>query len=660
MSEEIIFTECIADTETHYLLVIHGTFNAPTPGEIKWYQPGSTDPQNFCHQLEMQLEKLGLPDAVWRSFNTDDAFHWSGANDHNERLSAAERLANTFEQIVLKDSTARIHVVAHSHGGNVVLRSMELYRTRLRVQVTSFLYEFNKCAVNMCNSTSVQDVLNAMPTEISKFVTPKIHAHLPDFLDKIRSEKNRKYAISAPLLLKWTLFIRRVFGTIAEDRKTIVEEWLSVSGWNRFGRVVFLGTPFMRKQWIGSPDRWLRLLDRFIRNFPSVPGFLFGVYVLLLIYSGILSLIPGIHFIGINPIYWSRWLQFFLGLILLAGGCSELNTESRYNTNVYFDEMNLNNATLPEAIPSLVVSAQFLDEALLALSSESIVEAHIVPRIDELLRPERDWAIHGEIKNFFSKFWFMSCDPVENNSAKPVSPKQKTTIGLKTDSNSVFYWTLTSKFFKSIFIIAYYLNLVPWALFRKIVAWPLLNRTISEATTAAAFGLPACEVSNARIEVSCHIGVPMIFKETFHDVSLIAVQTPPFRTDTPTGDKRYDYLFNNDAFEHRLGREESTKMSTWLSVKEKLPDLYSRYVKSFTFEKEGSNQVQPVTFTTYEIALARIWFTLIERIREASGAIELVHSTYYSNPTVINAIANFIVTGSPYAIEPNSPVIDDD
>ena len=49
-------------------------------------------------------------------------FHWDGTNTHAGRLAAAEKLAKLFHFIGASDPSARIHLLAHSHGGNVLLK----------------------------------------------------------------------------------------------------------------------------------------------------------------------------------------------------------------------------------------------------------------------------------------------------------------------------------------------------------------------------------------------------------------------------------------------------------------------------------------------------------------------------------------------------------
>ncbi|CAI7831228.1 unnamed protein product, partial [Closterium sp. NIES-53] len=119
-------------SENHYVIVIHGTFDAPPPGGAPtWYQPPPAGEQNFCRKLSrlLALGPIGQ-DAVWRDLPCSALpgipypFHWDGSNTHAGRVTAAMKIAQN-------DPAARIHLVAHSHGGNVLLKTIELYMAKL-------------------------------------------------------------------------------------------------------------------------------------------------------------------------------------------------------------------------------------------------------------------------------------------------------------------------------------------------------------------------------------------------------------------------------------------------------------------------------------------------------------------------------------------------
>jgi hypothetical protein len=109
----------------HYILVVHGTWNAPDRNVRMWYQLDPADPANFCQRLKQRLEANGLSGTVWPSPDGQLIdFVWSGENTHDARCAAGDRLAQVMREIASKDPDARIHLVGHSHGGNVVLRAV--------------------------------------------------------------------------------------------------------------------------------------------------------------------------------------------------------------------------------------------------------------------------------------------------------------------------------------------------------------------------------------------------------------------------------------------------------------------------------------------------------------------------------------------------------
>jgi pimeloyl-ACP methyl ester carboxylesterase len=112
---------------THYVLVIHGTWNRPERGVTKWYQLDKNSPDNFCGRLN-ELVRPVFGDAVWRRCRgTPLRFSWRGENTDDGRVTAARRLCALLIQIGQRDPSAVIHLVAHSHGGNVVLHAIQLY-----------------------------------------------------------------------------------------------------------------------------------------------------------------------------------------------------------------------------------------------------------------------------------------------------------------------------------------------------------------------------------------------------------------------------------------------------------------------------------------------------------------------------------------------------
>jgi hypothetical protein len=80
---------------------------------------------------------------------------------------------------------------------------------------------------------------------------------------------------------------------------------------------------------------------------------------------------------------------------------------------------------------------------------------------------------------------------------------------------------------------------------------------------------------------------------------------------------------------------------SWQRVEAFIPEIYERYRQSFALEASGGRLDLP----EFSRHLARVWFTLLERGKEMTGAVELNHSVYYANPQVIRRVAAFLAGG---------------
>ena len=93
------------------VLLIHGSNDAASEdvGE-RWWQRDSA----FVRELQMRLGALGAGDFEVAPF------HWSGENSETQRAVAAAKLRRTVASLKRATPGRRVHVVAHSHGGNVL------------------------------------------------------------------------------------------------------------------------------------------------------------------------------------------------------------------------------------------------------------------------------------------------------------------------------------------------------------------------------------------------------------------------------------------------------------------------------------------------------------------------------------------------------------
>jgi hypothetical protein len=87
--------------------LVHGTFARGA----SWTQDGSVLRSVLTQQLDLPTY-FGV-------------FEWTGNNDHGTRLEAAREL-RSFMRRSLQDNPSDLHfIVAHSHGGNIVLHSLK-------------------------------------------------------------------------------------------------------------------------------------------------------------------------------------------------------------------------------------------------------------------------------------------------------------------------------------------------------------------------------------------------------------------------------------------------------------------------------------------------------------------------------------------------------
>ncbi len=121
------------------VLVVHGTYANPArdcrdvpqgarqpeyPKRPLWWEAGGS----FRKSLEAALERhgsparCGLPLGLWEGHNSWSG--WSGLNSEVERRRGAYDLAKHIRALQSDPAVRRIHLVAHSHGGNVVRRAL--------------------------------------------------------------------------------------------------------------------------------------------------------------------------------------------------------------------------------------------------------------------------------------------------------------------------------------------------------------------------------------------------------------------------------------------------------------------------------------------------------------------------------------------------------
>ena len=86
--------------------LVHGTFSR----DAQWTDKDSDFSKSISHALSGKLLLT--------------RFQWSGSNSHRARLHAGESLAAHLRDLIDTHPSAKHHVIAHSHGGNVAMYAM--------------------------------------------------------------------------------------------------------------------------------------------------------------------------------------------------------------------------------------------------------------------------------------------------------------------------------------------------------------------------------------------------------------------------------------------------------------------------------------------------------------------------------------------------------
>ena len=113
------------DLAKETVIIVHGTWAAPILDKTQWYQrpEGVSATAGFVSKLDAALQERGSAARCWAHCTKDDPiFRWAGDNSWIARTRAAGALADYVAK--LRGEGWRCHIVAHSHGGNVVVEAL--------------------------------------------------------------------------------------------------------------------------------------------------------------------------------------------------------------------------------------------------------------------------------------------------------------------------------------------------------------------------------------------------------------------------------------------------------------------------------------------------------------------------------------------------------
>lgn len=114
------------------VIIVHGTFAGKGADDAPgWYAPDET----FCKELDKELESRGSVARCWQHVPPGaDYFHWDGANDWLSRFKAAARLRQELRRLHAQGWT--VHLVGHSHGGNLIIDAITTHLGRVESSFT--------------------------------------------------------------------------------------------------------------------------------------------------------------------------------------------------------------------------------------------------------------------------------------------------------------------------------------------------------------------------------------------------------------------------------------------------------------------------------------------------------------------------------------------
>lgn len=384
----------------------------------------------------------------------------------------------------------------------------------------------------------------------------------------------------------------KLFGySRARQTKYLRKKWASSPSTNALGNIVFMGTPFYSKYW--ERGAWASM----------------AIYIISC--SVIVSVVVACTVAAVE--YWvhTQLVSFtgpYAGPIWAAIGiCSLLYvtfstlTGKRYvEGNLYFTEAR---DWSPE-MKALVLNAGKLDEAALALSTEPLVRAYLIPQVKAMLTPE----------------------PLKG--LKPIPGKNR-----KESFSNLYhnFWLLVWNAFFSVPLLCLYIL--------NTILVPYFSNAILRLFMNLGFGLQKNELDNAQV----YVEEVLLLPPKTHNITHWNVQkilTAPTDTQIP-GEEKMKALEQKEIVEFVAERWKFLWDDEELEKKAE----NSQTLQRLRHEPSNWRHNPRATKVAFERELKLICVALEERYKDMTGNVELSHGSYFRNRIVISAITHFLVNG---------------
>lgn len=606
--------------ESHYILVIHGTFDAPSiyHGAAPWYWPDPGNKSNFCNLLRRDLRHSPLGGkAVWRQppaslepltsrEETCYPFSWPGGNTHGEREAAGINLCKLINGIGKEDPSARVHLIAHSHGGNVVLKAVSKYLNILRKECDRSYNDAITAEFWAAHGAGHRDVARFQWTRgaspFHAWLGPLLIVQRPWKGDEALGDFSYGYWPSTDWLLglgkrRQAVYLRR--------------KWAASASTNALGHIVFMGTPFYTKYF----DRFAALYMVVECALTSVVVFAVLVAVVVLVKFAVSGSASDTN---VSTYQYTFWVVLACASISLVA-FNQLRQKRFRDGNIYFNETR---AWAPH-MRALVLNAGKLDEAALALSAEPLVRAYLIPQLRHMLKPEpwKKWrhvaharGVRGVVATVYHNSWLIFWNVIFFVPSMLLYCLNSVLVAAISNSLLKFFITLGFGLQKGELdhakvFVEEYLRLDP-------KRYSLIHWNVQRILTAAA---------NEQLESLAPEGA----RDAANAASAMEAALEPEEKEQEekpiTSADRWKFLWDNGELEVRA--ERCTTMRRLKKEMKKIP-LNPKMPRD-SFERE----------------LKLICVTLEERYKEMSGSVELSHGSYFRNRAVIAAVTHFVVHG---------------